>query len=378
MVRDAALRFGFVHALWNHAPDPPELLERAVGEVGVDYLVVPVITGPRRQFRTWPALEPLSFATAGGWHYPPNLECYSVSAARPRPADWVGKRNALASVARYAAAHNLTLCYRIDLRFPAPLLQHHAHLWSRTAWGEPAEWLGACLNNTDLHQLLRGACDDLLRYAAGELELANWASDAPPDALCPRPCGWCPAARDVLDACFCSSCRQIGQRAQIDVDRLAHLVREEFPARLAVDPAVTPVPRFESTDALRAYHAARCAELNRFIRHLAESLSGRRLLIVRRIEPDSSASSPIDLIAQLSTAGPELDPPRPDELRARGAIGASLPPGRPLFSDPTQLVRYLRDAAAAGFERLEFEALEEFPPDAMTWLRQAVRYARRG
>ena len=61
-----AADFGLVYPLWNHTRAADSLLDRVVGEVGIDHLTVPVVTGAQTQFRLSGGFESPYFHTEGG------------------------------------------------------------------------------------------------------------------------------------------------------------------------------------------------------------------------------------------------------------------------------------------------------------------------
>ena len=51
---------------------------------------------------------------------------------------------------------------------------------------------------------------------------------------------------------------------------------------------------------------------------------------------------------------------------------------RPAFREAAELVRLVAEAVGLGISAIDFEGLTEAAPEAVTWLKQAVRFARRG
>jgi hypothetical protein len=58
--------------------------------------------------------------------------------------------------------------------------------------------------------------------------------------------------------------------------------------------------------------------------------------------------------------------------------GVTLPVWRPTIAQAGDLVRVVSTAAKAGVTFFDFEGTDEAPGEAITWLKQAVRFARRG
>jgi hypothetical protein len=58
-------------------------------------------------------------------------------------------------------------------------------------------------------------------------------------------------------------------------------------------------------------------------------------------------------------------------------IGLSLPIWRPMFDQSSALVRTLTEAVAADIRYIDLEDAHSASREALTWARQAVRFARR-
>jgi hypothetical protein len=134
-------QFGLVLPLWDYA-DRPEWLDRVAGEIGLDHLTVPVVSGPVESFRLARAIPPDSaaapyFATEGGWHFPPNAKSYSSTGVRPTKARWFGAADVLGRLAEHLARLGVRLVARVELRDVSALLHAEEHLAQRNAWGQP-------------------------------------------------------------------------------------------------------------------------------------------------------------------------------------------------------------------------------------------------
>jgi len=124
-----------------------------------------------------------------------------------------------------------------------------------------------------------------------------------------------------------------------------------------------------------------------WLRRLAESCpTQRRYLLSDARRPQTildllplAHSSAFGLL--IRTPDP-IEPTQRDEaadprLWLDGACGAALPVWCPQVRQADQLVRLVTELTRAGAAFLDFEKLEEAPPEALNWLRQAVRFARR-
>ncbi len=371
--------FGVFYHLWSHADQPGELLDRLIGEVGVDHILVPAITGPLEQFRVDPPHPPNLFATGGGWHFPPSAAFYRGVAARPRVARWFGKRDALARVAASAAQRGVTLVCRLDLRDCRPVLDHAPHLCMRNAWGDAAPRAGMCVLNPDVRELLLAAVRDLARYAPAAIQLVDWEPDLAADRRNKRPLDHTPAARTLLDLCFCPACRQIALAGGVDPDLVARSVKTHLNHILADELDATRT-RLEEDDLLAAYVAVRQQAAATWMREILAHHSEIRWYHERDDSPPalpwsaSAACGPVDWIPVLRGRGSEADPPREGLPATAGRV---LPVWRPFVSRPDQLVRSVASVARVVRGPIQFDGIEEAPPEVVDWLRQALRYARR-
>lgn len=110
-----AVDFGLVYPPWNHTKAAGNLLDRVVGEVGIDHLTVPAVTGEQTQFRLIGGFESPYFHTEGGWHFPPQVKLYAASGVRPRAAKWLGTRDPIADIREAAEKLGLRVVLRVDL-----------------------------------------------------------------------------------------------------------------------------------------------------------------------------------------------------------------------------------------------------------------------
>lgn len=376
--------FGLVYPLWTDPQAPGILLDRAVGEIGFDHLTLPVVTGPRERFRCAPADPPHTFATEGGWHFTPEAENYRGGPLRPRAARWFGKRDLLGRLCEYAGARDVALLVRVDLRAVGALVEHEPHLRTRDAWGDDVVSAGACPSNPDLRELLRATLDDLQRYAPAGFQLADWIPDLPINRHLPRPLDWHPLVRRLLDICFCTACRQAAASAGIDPDQAARSVRVHI-ERLLTQSRDHRDAAVSSDPVLEAYVQARLRDTAAWLGRLSEAGAVKRwsLLCDPQVHESTGpflAESTLVPVLRTDRLSGTLDEQELSRLACAGAppCGLALPVWRPFFDQPDQFVRVVTEVTRAGVTFFDFEGLDEAPDEAFTWLRQAVRYARRG
>jgi hypothetical protein len=377
--------FGLVYPLWTDPQASGELLDRAIGEVGLDHVTIPVVTGPQEQFRPNPAQPPHYFATEGGWHFPPDPNCYKGGSARPRPARWFGKRDVLSRVCEYAGRRDVAVIVRIDLRAVTALVEHAPHLRRRNAWGDEVALAGACVLNPDLRELLRGTLEDLLRYEPAGFELVDWAPDLPVVQAGPRPLDWHPPVRELLDICFCPACRQIANVAGTDPDQAARSAQVHVERVLTQPEVHEPVAKVHSDELLDAYRQARRRDTAVWLQQVAGAHGRRRRYLLSDAATLESIEPLLGKGAFLLLVRTGRPPLTVEEDALQGAVrlldrahGLTLPVWQPAVKQAGQLVRKVAGVIKAGASFLDFEGLEEAPTEAIDWLRQAVRFARRG
>ncbi len=366
--------FGIVYPLWDFAADEGRFLERLVGEVPIDQVTVPVITGAWTAFRPVVGGDLPLFHTDGGWHYRPASRPYAGGAIRPRKARWFSAGDQLAQLGTRLASLGIRLVARIDLRAARSVIEDQPHVAQRTAWGQETPDAGACVCNPDVRAALRAVCEDLARYSPAGYELVNWAPDHDVNADT-RDFAWDLDLARLWGTCFCAACRQVAERAEIDVDRVARSVRVSVERRLE-----SPLGDASSADdpLLSMYRAARAADCAAWLRRLAEAEPERRRLLLRDVgSPALESSAPWTHRVRLGRA--PLAPRWSEALAAAAACGGvSMPAWRPAVAGPDDLVRWVHESVQAGVSLIDFEGVTEAPAACLTWLRQAVRFARRG
>ncbi|MGE3182472.1 MAG: hypothetical protein AB7N71_12645, partial [Phycisphaerae bacterium] len=162
--------YGVVYPLWSFHGDTDNRLARLIGEVGVDHITVPVVTGPVVDFRAAPTAGPHHFETQGGWHFQPEREHYHTNEVKPKSADWLRTRNPLPQLVELARKRDLQVHFRVDL--PAAFLSAPGHETCavRNMWDEQVPIAGPCTLHPDYRAMFRGTVEDLLTYAPDGFE----------------------------------------------------------------------------------------------------------------------------------------------------------------------------------------------------------------
>lgn len=382
-----ALDFGIVYPLWVHQDEPGSLLDQVIGEVGVEHITLPVVTGERRSFRYF--LDPTSayFHTEGGWHYPPDAKRYIASGAKPKTARWCGQRDVLKRVADAAAQRGVRLHMVID-----PLAAPSARaMWEttaeRNAWGVIDADAWPCISSPALRELVHETISDLSRLAPTEVVVDGLLLDRGHPRLPELSAWW--RLLDLMRICFCPACRQIAHAAGIDADAAARSVtvhgKKAMDAARAGDEADIQA-MLETDEVVAGYRECRWESARRWMTHLAGEHGATRF--ARPV--DDFASHTEETFSGLHTekwqrrmdvswSGWEAD--ELDEFTAQaGAFGitsVTLDLWSQVTDGPEALLRVISGMAAAGIESFDFTHAEELPPDALDGLRKALRYARR-
>ncbi len=377
--------FGIVLPLWCFDKDAPELLHRAVGEIGLQHITCPVVSGACVETILSSGRGTPHFETEGGWHYPPESGAFSgldIGHLKPRAARWVGGRNTLAPLADELARRNIRCIARVDLLGVRWLAEHQPHLARRNAWGDERVSAGLCPLQPQVRELLLGTCSDLRRFAPAGIELANWGLDSVGSDVGARRAEFenvDPRTAALLAICFCSACRAIAGAKDCDADAAARVVRARVAAIAEAGPDGTR-PGSEPDAALEQYRQVRAEGHLRWLATLARHCEPWERFLLAPPDPLGAAALPdwrtlLDAAAQLAA-------PHPGAARERLRIAAGVDAVRvPAWSAgqmlATELVRSTSELCEAGVTYFDFEAVHAAPRAALAWVRQAVRYARR-
>lgn len=363
---------------WFLAEPRDDLLRRAAGEIAPDRIILPIVTGPLNRVRRFGNSPGQRFATSGGWHFSPDLRRYDSTRIRPRVAAWCRSRDILPRLLERIGASAPRCIFRVDVNAAAASLDSNAVARRRSAWGDERRDLPACACNPDLRELLRCTLDDLTRFEPAGFEIAGFDTDPPRD---PPDHRWNSDAESLLDLCFCESCRQTAAAGGVNADSAARSVQVEFARSL--DPESPGKASLLDEPAIAAYlHARRC-DCAAWLQRLVDRFDRYAFFVFDPSIPSfRGRQSPAEpnVIARArfgSPRRPSWDAFPSDASHAADLAGWALPVGRSHFADGAEFVRVVSLCFTLGVRLLDFEDLYESPVDALTWLRQALRYARR-
>lgn len=361
------LQFGIVLPLWSYAQDEGALLDRAAGEIALDFITVPVVTGPAVHLRfgaepTQPVLH-----TGGGWHYPPDAGAYRSSGLKPQKARWFGQADVLARLARHAERLMVAWHAHVDLSGLTGLTESAPHTARRNAWGQDLTFTGPCLVNPNVRELVGETLADLRRYGVAGFELAGGLIDGRIEGL-PTSA----VKRRWLEKCFCPACRQVAIAAHGDGEAAGRYLREQ--AARALNPEEDVRATSNDDAILQHYVEVRRADHACWLARL------------RREQPEQTlalAVVPEEQPAAVQHALPHrvlLEEPDETALArvARQAEGVCVLAGPPACGAAAALVHFAHAARQGGLQRITFSGLDAGGPGIVTWVKQAVRFARRG
>lgn len=391
--------FGIVYPLWNHIADAGDFLDRVTGEVGIDHLTIPVVTGPWTQFR-WRLLpESPYFHTEGGWHYPVNAKLFCALGARPKAAKWFGSKDILGVVRDRADELGLPVYFRLDVPYAATLIANSSHLRQRNAWGDTYHDSPACMCNLETRELFRLTIEDLTRYDPAGFQLFNtridlWTSQRGPMTE---------SMGALLNTCFCAGCRQISASI-VDPDQAARSVRADIErCSSQTTPTVTvneetptePAKPERHGHVGRDYDDARDTSVIDWVRQIMQRYPARRIFRSHDVGPlfgrvpardlEREPSTPILQLSWFGALSMVADSGERggiyeslETLRPHGAVSLPLTSNVETHeAAQSNFVQMVSGLTAGGATFLDFEDVDTVHPNDLRQLKQAVRYARR-
>jgi hypothetical protein len=387
--------FGVPYYLWNHA-EPDTLLERVLSTVHLNHVTLPLVTGPRAQFRHACFPQAPSFETLGGWHYWPDGAHYELGGIRPITADWLPGDGPLGAVLDIAQRYELRVAVRLDLTEAPAILEQAQEALQQDAWGQTRFDHRACINQPRIRELIRATIADVLRFQPVAIQLENIELDARN-----LTCGWHdlgPRYRcflPVSSMCFCRACRKLAVAGGVDPDAAAACERRRD-TQLHAEPISRHMAaeRMPVEPPLAEYVAIRAADLDRWLAKLSTSIDSQ-LWVTSYLHPFVTGrdrgrlAPPIKAIPSVwmnawtwsrRKDGQEAtvdDPPEILEDYAPAVPGAAF---NLCISDvviPAERFEHrAREFIRAGTRWIEFNSLEEAHRDALQWIRQIVTSIR--
>lgn len=377
---------------WDLLDEGPDLaIDRIAGEIGAQSISLATTYHSVAQFRPHAADAPLRFVAEAAAHFQPNAAAYAATRIRPLPAAWMKSRNPLERIADACSKRGVALRAWLVACHSGALASRHPDAACKDAFANRSTtWI--CPANPDVREYVAGLAADLsTNYPIAAIELESPDFDSGPHAHAHEKIGLNlgPIERLLLSLCFCESCVQSANDADIDAAAVLRSVRVHLAPTIAGQPPrTTSINDFLASDALiRAY-----------TRHRTDSIRALVTAVRRRTKipifvhapyaPDLAGWNPADLgqhcdgfIFPAWTESPESRRARLAEL-----IAAAASPDRvhlgfycypPQTADGPTLVRAVHEAVSAGHETIGFYNYGIAPNAGLDWARQAIRFARR-
>lgn len=362
--------------------DLSAVLDRLHGETGITGLSLFVATPAITQLRVRD-IEPRIFRTRGGLFFHPSDERYGVTRCKPIVSSKLKSRDPIAKIVGACAQRSLDLSLIISAALTGRMTQRHPEMACKNIFDDVSQ-LSLCLTNPDVQSYLCSLVSDV-------------SSQYNPTAVIIKDfiCAWMEAyhtelhtaspfsdpERTLLATCFCESCHQRATQAGVDVDMARRSVKvmlqNSFEQGSATDISFDRI--LADNAPLSTYNQWRGNELSALLKRIVDACSCEILL--DRSVCDSSIKSHTTLDLNVPNGVIErLD--RPDQLESVFQTGASrhellIPHTLTMGSHAPELISLLSRAVESGCRGAYFHHYGLLPQEAMTTIKQALRFARR-
>lgn len=369
---------------WDLADEGYErALERLAGEVGVDAVSVVATTHRVRAFRPRLSEGPRTVSHEATAHFQPANQCYANTRLRPTAAAWMKSRNPLDKIARLAEQNALKLRVRTVCCHNEVLSARHPMATRADVFGDLFDGR-LCPSNPDVREYVAALAEDLTtNYPVETIELesidfgmAGRHVDLGIDLD--------PVSRNLMDWCFCSSCRQRAMDAGVDAAsaKVSALSRLEQAFRLEPPEFGSFKSLLENDPHLAGYQTMRMDTVTS-LTQMVRSRTNARLLIHGNDNPMHCGMDPSALVAHCdgfimrwpSTHVEDHGAMTAKDDPSKIEVGVSSCP--PHIKDGPSLVTQVHQASQSGHPAIGFHHYGITPEPCLDWVRQAIRYARR-
>ncbi len=377
---------------WDLLDEGPDLaLDRIAGEIGAQSISIATTYHSVAQFRPHAADAPARFVSESAAHFQPNASAYSATRIRPIPASWMKSRNPLERIAECCRSRNVALRAWLIACHGTALAARYPDAACKDAFGNRStSWL--CPANPDVREFVAGLAADLTtNYPIAAIELESPDFDSNPHTHAHEKIGLNlgPIERLLLALCFCESCVQSANDADIDAAAVHRSVRVHLAPTIAGEPprTTTTIDFLASDGALQAYAQHRTHSIRAFVTAVRRRTK-TPIFVHAPYSPDLAGWNPADLAQHCDGFIFPAWTESPDSRRARLAqlVAAAGSPDRvhlgfycypPQTADGPALVRAVHDAVSAGHSTIGFYNYGIAPNAGLDWARQAIRFARR-
>jgi hypothetical protein len=348
-----------------------EGLESAVtrlgGQVGVDAITVHALSSPMVRACQDETGMVMAFECEDGACFQPDTALYTGTRLRPHVMDWIKQRNPMDALVRAAEKHRMGLRARINCCHQPSLARRNPAMACVNILGvTSSNWL--CPSQAGVREYLTAIAEDLSRnYAPSVLDLAHlhFPEVRTPSAFPPMKAGVnLTCASELLNWCFCSSCRERMAASGIDIQnitaRAQHLLRNLLALEEETEREVTDWLAHDSAcKGIRAVQAQTIESLVTAIRQRVTS----DLCIVRDADTQSGM---LDCAVENDLA--------PVSGSRSAPVYKAYPP---YAADGPALVTAIHAAASAGHDTIGFAEYGLLCAKSTDWVRQAIRFAKR-
>lgn len=368
-------------------------LGRLAGEIGVDAISVGAVLDDLTEFRSREFKGARTITRRAAAHFQPSGKHYENTRLRPTAAGWMKTRNPLAKISDLAGQHSLkcrawAVCCR------------NSHLAARQplaacvdVFGDPID-ARLCPSNPDVREYVAALVEDLSsNYPLDGIELDDLGFGGSERSHVRFNTGVAFGSIGGIgilrDWCFCPSCRQRAQEADIDVQEVTAAVLECLGPILRGEPtgSATIGDALGERPCLGAYHDMRC-ETVRTLVQMVRKRTDKPLWLHAAVDRFRSGADPSILreccdgliVAPVDETAPILSDRVEEVVRSCGGpdrieVGTFCYP--PHVTDGPALVTWVRQAWQRGHAAIGFSNYGAAPEPCLDWVRQAIRFARR-
>ena len=359
-------------------------LQGNLGAAGVTiYLDPPPLVALRARART--ALR--TYRASGGLWFRPDEARYARTRLKPIISPEVRSRDPYTKLAARCGAQDFALRARIAGTYNPLAARRHPELVCKDAFNQHSEDR-LCPMNPDVAAYLRALVADLsAAHALDAIEII-WPGFRPPSEVMQG----VEAGVDLgavecylLNLCFCESCRQQAQAADVEVDAVAAIAQSLLSQFLeCFHPAAGMMGElFADHPLILHYHRWReraVAELIRSLEQVAEAplvVDGRSVPQIEDGKPGRPDRVLVDCSEPAAT-GVELCIERGRALCARpDGVEMGITAAAPVVFEAQALVQSVTQAAELGVTTVSVGNLGLLPEAHLHWIKQAFRNARR-
>lgn len=355
------------------------VLDQCQGALGVTGLSLsvscPAALGLRRRVST-----SRIFRTRGGLFFHPDEEHFAGTRCKPLTSGWLKSKDPLTKTKEACDARGLELRCVVSASRTGRLAARHPEMACKNVFGDPSHE-AICLCNPDVEAYLCALLGDLgAHHAPAAIVLTDfciaWSEANAPELVAPS---LTDAGKSLLATCFCESCHQLADQADVDVASAKRsvevILRKSFDSHQADERSLESL--LADDPPLEDYSRWRGALLCDLLARMegvcpCDVVVQSSLLPGQREQYDALRDSSATIADPVLRLAEELLNPQGEGLRE-----LVLPVEVVNGADSAALVRAFAQAAEGGYAAIGVEHYGQLSDEAFTAIRQAVRFARR-